>query len=136
MEAEKNEQLAKYQKELTEDLNLNIHNLREKSMLISTIRSKWLNYYFEEKKNLSKAKALKKKIIDSKMSTLDKASTSIVRLKSEQSIIENDENIAKLNALIDIVKDNIDYIERSMNILNDLIWQVKSCIELVKLERL
>jgi len=38
--------------ELTSDVTINMHNIREKSLMSSSIWSKWLNYLFIEKENL------------------------------------------------------------------------------------
>ena len=128
-----NLELNKYTKELAEDVSLDVSNLREKSLLISTIRAKWLGYYMKEKENLQRIQNLKTKIIKSKMA--DPANnTSILRLKSEESISQNDERIQKLNRMNNSTKENIDFIERAMNILSDYVWQIKNAIEILKLQ--
>ena len=38
--------LANYVKELKEDVNITVQNIREKSLTTSALRAKWLNYYF------------------------------------------------------------------------------------------
>ena len=133
IELKDNKELSKYIKELNEDLELTTQNLREKSLLISTIRSKWLSYLFKEKENLDRIKATKTKIISAHNSSTDKT---VLRLKSETMFEENDERIKKLNELQKITTSNIDFIERAMNILNDFVWQIKNCIEVIKLQNI
>jgi hypothetical protein len=48
-----------------------------------------------------------------------KISDSVLRLKSEDKISENDENIKKLNLIQKYTKDNIDFIERALTILSN-----------------
>lgn len=130
-----NEELNRYIAELHEDLELSVTNLKEKSLMMSTIRSKWLSYLFKEKENLSRIKDAKVKILSSKLN--DKSNnSSILRLKNEDSIARNDETIQKLGKMQKVTESNIDFIERAMNILNDFVWQVKNSIELLKLQSL
>ena len=130
-----NEELNKYIAELNEDLELSVMNLKEKSLMMSTIRSKWLAYLFKEKENLSRIKDAKGKILSSKLN--DKSSnSSILRLKNEDTISKGDETIQKLSKMQKVTESNIDFIERSMNILNDFVWQVKNSIEIIKLNSL
>lgn len=133
IELKDNKELSKYIKELNEDLELTTQNLREKSLLISTIRSKWLSYLFKEKENLDRIKATKTKIISAHNSSTDKT---VLRLKSETMFEENDERIKKLNELQKITTSNIDFIERAMNILNDFCFCIKNTIDILKLQQL
>ena len=59
---------------------------------------------------------------------------SLLKLKSEDKLIENDENMKKLNALQNSTQDCIDYIERSLNMLNSFGFNIKNCIDTLKLE--
>ena len=61
-------------------------------MMCGSIWAKWLNYLFLEKENLSRIAEAKKKILANKMSE-NKASDSILRLKSEEKISNSDEKI-------------------------------------------
>lgn len=127
-----NEELNKYIVELNDDLNLTIGNLKEKSLMISTIRSKWLSYLFKEKENLSRIKDAKTKIITSKANEKS-INSSVLRLKNEDNVSQNDETVKKLAKMQKITESNIDFIERAMNILNDFVWQIKNSVEILKL---
>lgn len=127
-----NKELKKYIDELNNDVDLSIRNLREKSLMSSAIWAKWLQYLFHEKENLDRILETKQKIIKKKMSD-NKISDSILRMKSEEKISENDENIKKLNFLQKYTKDNIDYIERALTILSNFGFQIKNTTEIIKL---
>ena len=128
-----NEELNKYVKELDRDVSLTVTNLREKSLLVSTIRSKWLSYYMKEKENMQRIQNTKAKILKAKMSD-PSANTSVLRVKSEEALSQNDERLQKLSKLMQMTKENIDFIERAMNILSDFVWQIKNAIEIMKLQ--
>ena len=128
-----NQVLANYIQELSNDVKLSEYNIREKSMMCGSIWAKWLNYLFLEKENLSRIAEAKKKILANKMSE-NKASDSILRLKSEEKISKSDEKIQKLNVLSKQTQDNIDYIERALNILQNFGFQIKNSTELLKLQ--
>lgn len=129
-ELKDNSDLNKYMEELTTDVNLNMNNIREKSLNVSTIRAKWLGYLVKERENLSRIKdvraAILKKNADSQ--------TSALRLKSEDKLAETDDKLQKLSVLQKNVEANLDYIERALNILNDFSWQIRNLVEVLKLE--
>lgn len=126
-----NKELQKYIDELNNDVELNVRNLREKSLMCSSIWSKWLSYLFHEKENLDRIIETKQKIIKKKTNT--DISDSVLRLKTEEKLTENDENIKKLNILQKITKDNIDFIERALTILSNFGFSIKNTTEIIKL---
>lgn len=133
IEIKTNSILNNYIKELSEDVKLNNYNLREKSLLCSSIWAKWISYLFLEKENLQRIIDAKQKILKNKTSSL-KAQDSILKMKSEEKFLENDENIKKLNVLFKNTQDCIDYIERALNILNSFGFNIKNAIEALKLQ--
>lgn len=98
VEIKTNDVLANYIKELADDVKLSEYNLREKSLMCSAIWAKWLSYLFLEKENLQRIADTKQKILKKKMSEC-KMHDSVLRMKSEDKLSENDENIKKLNLL-------------------------------------
>ena len=127
-----NTQLQKYINEFNDDVKLDcVENLREKSLTSSAIWAKWLSYLFLEKENLERIIDSKQKILKKKMSS--SSNDSILRLKTEDKISENDPIIQKLNNLQKITKDNIDYIERGLSILSNFGFNIKNAIETFKL---
>lgn len=98
LEIKTNDVLANYIKELASDVKLSEYNLREKSLMCSSIWAKWLSYLFLEKESLQRITDMKQKILKKKMSEC-KMHDSVLRMKSEDKLSENDENIKKLNAM-------------------------------------
>lgn len=132
IEIQSNKELTRYIKELADDVKLDIYSLREKALMSSSIWAKWLAYLYHEKENLARIAETKSKILKKKFAE-NKNKDSILRMKSEDKIAENDENIQKLNRLSKITQDNIDYIERALNILQNFGFQIKNCTEVIKL---
>jgi len=64
----------------------------------SSIWAKWLSYLFLEKENKQRILAAKQKILEKKMQEA-KNKNSLLKVKDEAAISENDENIKKLNDL-------------------------------------
>ena len=101
--------------------------------MFSTIRAKWLARYFKEKENLERIKKAKAKILQNKVSDLETKS-SVLRLKNETIVSQNDETIQKLNNLAKLTQDNIEFIERGFSILDTFGLSIKNIIEILKLQ--
>lgn len=132
VEIKTNSTLSNYVKELQEDVKLNEYNLREKSLMCSSIWAKWTSYLFLEKENLQRIAETKQKIIKKKMAQ-NKMQDTVLRMKSEDKLSENDENVKRLNVLSKQTQDNIDFIERSLNILANFGFSIKNSVEVLKL---
>ena len=63
-----NQILSNYIRELNDDVKLTVSNLREKSLLCSSIWAKWISYLFLERDNLKRIAEAKQKILKSKSS--------------------------------------------------------------------
>lgn len=126
-----NDELNKYIREFNKDVEVTIGNLREKSLMMSAIRAKWLSYYMKEKENYQRINNMKSDIIKTKTQN---SNSSVLKLKSEDAVANNDERIKRLNILANKTKENLDYLERSMNILNDMVWQIKNTVSILQLE--
>lgn len=131
VQIKENKDLQKYINEFNKDVEVSIGNLREKSLMMSALRAKWLSYYMKEKENYQRIVSMKSEIIKSKA---DKSNSSVLKLKSEEAIANSDERVKKLNILQNKTKENLDYLERAMNILNDMVWQIKNTINILQLE--
>lgn len=128
--------LQKYFDELSVDVTINPRNLREKALLVSAIRAKWLKYMMKEKENLKKLDTYKEKL---KISLLEKerdVNPSINSLKNrvDNSIYNNDETMVKLMLMITDRKEIITFLEYAWNILNDFGYNVKNVIDYMKME--
>ena len=128
-----NDVLNQYIKELNDDVKLSEYNLREKSMTCSSIWAKWLSYLFVEKENLQRISDTKQKILKKKMTQV-KAQDSVLRMKSEEKLSENDENMKKLNILREQTQSNIDFIERALGIFANFGFQIKNTTDVLKLQ--
>lgn len=60
-------------------------------------------------------------------------SDSVLRMKSEDKLAENDETLQKLNELYKKTQTNIDYITQALNILQSFGFSIKNCLEIFKL---
>lgn len=133
VELKENVDLQRYIKELEDDVKLTEYNLREKSLLCSSNWAKWLSYLFLEKENMQRIADAKQKILKKKTTTV-KSTDSVLRMKSEEKISENDETVKKLNLLSKQTQDKIDYIERALNILQNFGYQIKNVHDVLKLQ--
>lgn len=127
-----NELLASYIAEFNEDVSLSLRNLREKSLMSSSIWAKWLQYLYKEKENLQRISDAKKKVMQKKTAGLKNAD-SVLRMKNEDRIAETDETMKKLAELGRKTQTNIEYIERALNVLQNFGFQIKNCVEVYKL---
>lgn len=131
IELKNNEILSKYIKELKEDTTLNDFNIKEKSFTCSSIWAKWISYLFLEKENLQRILNAKQKILKKKM---ESNQPSLLKMKSEDKISENDVNIQKLNELFKRTQDCIDFIERALNLLSSFGFNIKNSLDALKLQ--
>ena len=133
IEIKANQVLSNYIKELQDDVKLSEYTLREKSLMCSSLWAKWISYLYLEKDNLQRIADTKQKILKKQMQA-NKVQDSVLRLKSEEKISENDETVKKLNLLSKQTQDKIDYIERALNILQNFGYQIKNVHDVLKLQ--
>lgn len=128
---ELNSRLDKYIKEFDDDVKLTISNIKEKSLLVSSYQSKWIRYYFQEKN-------LNQKLKDAKLE-YTKQHANKLSFKPTQTVMpqiqEQDQNIVKLNTEIKNSELCIEFIEKSMAVLEKMNFQVKNVIDIIKLEQ-
>lgn len=134
VELKNNKVLQNYIQELEKDVKLDLANLREKSLMCSSIWAKWLSYLYQEKETAERIQNAKSKILKSKLKdTTSKSTVSVLKLKTEDKISENDEKIQKLNSLAKQTADNIDYIERALTILQSFGFNIKNVTDILRL---
>jgi hypothetical protein len=131
-EIKTNDLLASYISEFNEDVKLTYVNLREKSLMCSSIWAKWLSYLYKEKENLQRIAETKQKLLKKKMSN-SKVTDSIIRQKNEDKLSETDDTMIKLNSLQKNTQTNVEYIERALNILQNFGFNVKNALDAYKL---
>ena len=83
-----NTDLEKFKKELESDVKLNLTNIREKSLLVASIRAKWLGYYMNEKNNSRRIAEYKAKLLAAKAKNVG---NSILKAKTEALLAAEDE---------------------------------------------
>ena len=133
LEIKSNQILSNYIRELNDDVKLSISNLREKSLTCSSIWAKWISYLFLEKDNMQRITDAKQKLLKAKVGQT-KVHDSLLKMKSEDKLSENDENMKKLNSLQKSTQECIDFIERSLNMLSSFGFSIKNALEALKLE--
>lgn len=127
-----NPDMNNYFRELNEDMTLTRSNIIDKSLKVSVYRVKWLNKLKKEQENFRRITEMKEKILKSKLK--NNPSESVLKMKSEDIISDNDEKIKKLNDYLKKVKDNIDCLERCQDILANFGFNIKYYTDLYKLE--
>lgn len=132
IEIKSNQVLTNYMKELQDDVRLSTYNLREKSLMCSSLWAKWISYLYLEKDNLQRIADMKQKILKTQMQN-NKVQDSVLRLKSEEKLTETNENLKKLNILSKQTQDNIDFIEHALNIFQQFGYNIKNVYEILKL---
>ena len=100
--------------------------------MASSYWAKWLSYLYKEKENLQRISDAKQKILKKKMSE-NKMSDSVLRIKSEDKLNENDETLKKLAFLHKTTQTNIDYITQALNIFQSFGFSIKNCIDIYKM---
>jgi hypothetical protein len=120
--------LEKYIKEFEDDVALTMSNVKEKSLMVTSYQSKWIRYYFAEK-------TLNQKLKDTKIAFSKKFGGKIEF--SGQMLLETNkvnESLEKLNTELKTSEMCLDFMEKSMAVLDKMNFQIKNVIDLVKLE--
>lgn len=128
MNVELPSRLEKYMKEFEDDVSLTMSNVKEKSLMVTSYQSKWIRYYFAEK-------TLNQKLKDTKIAFSKKFGGKIEF--SGQMLLETNkvnENLEKLNTELKTSEMCLDFMEKSMAVLDKMNFQIKNVIDLVKLE--
>ena len=135
VELKSNQILTNYIKEFNGDVKLNEFNLKQKSLTCSSIWGKWISYLFLEKDNLQRISNAKQKMIKKKLDVnRSSMQDSILKMKAEDKVLQNDEDISKLNILQHNTQECIDYIERALNVLSNFGFSIKNSIDVLKLQ--
>ena len=117
--------------EFEDDVKLNMTNVKDKSLMVTSIQSKWIRYYFAEK-------TLNQKLKDAKVE-YSKQFANKIDFRSQLPGMSNqpsltDQKLAKLNNELKTSEMCLDFMEKSMAVLDKINFQIKNVIDLVKLE--
>lgn len=119
-----------YQKEIAEDIKVDELSLKDKAMLVPTIKHKWVGRLMTHKVQLKKLNEAKKKTIK-KISAESPIPLSKATLEQAAS---NNEGITKIQEGIDRLEVIIEYLEKVEKLTSSLTWDCKNLIDLQKLE--
>jgi hypothetical protein len=119
-----------YQKEIAEDIKVDELSLKDKAMLVPTIKHKWVGRLMNHKMQLRKLNDTKKKAIKNMIS---KSPIPLSKTTLEQAA-SNDENVTKIQESIDKLETIIEYLEKVEKLTSSLTWDCKNLIDLQKLE--
>jgi len=119
-----------YQKEIAEDIKVDELSLKDKAMLVPTIKHKWVGRLMTHKVQLRKLNEAKKKAIK------NMANNSPIPLSKAtlEQAATNDSNVIKIQESIDRLEIIIEYLEKVEKLTTSLTWDCKNLIDLQKLE--
>ena len=125
------ERLDKYMQEFDDDVKITMLNVKDKSMMITSIQSKWIRYYFTEK-------TLNQKLKDARTEYtkhfINKVDFKAPPPGTSSQGSEPDSKLVKINKEIKTSDMCVDFMEKSMAVLDKMNFQIKNIIDLVKLE--
>jgi len=119
-----------YQKEIAEDIKVDELSLKDKTMLVPTIKHKWVGRLMTHKVQLKKLNEVKKKIYK-KISADSPIPLSKATLDQAAS---NNDSVLKIQESIDRLEVIIEYLEKVEKLTSSLTWDCKNLIDLQKLE--
>jgi putative heme degradation protein len=122
--------LAEYQAEITADVKVDELSLKDKAMIVPTLKHKWVARMMTHKFQLKKLEEAKKKalkdIVDKSPITLSK--TTVNEIAANNEVISNiQDHIMKLEIVI-------EYLEKVEKLIGTMTWDCKNLIDLQKLE--
>jgi len=138
MENIDNKLLERLGTELMEDITVNLINVRDKAMTVSTIRAKWVMKFFREKEQMLKLKNAKTQVVNSeieKAQTTSIGARSMSKMRLEEKIVGENDKLKKLNTLITQQAEVIQFMEYALNIVSDFNFTVKHALDAIKLEQ-
>lgn len=133
-----NKLLATLGADLLDDISVSLLNVREKSMLVSTIRAKWVMKYFKEKEVMKKLSAAKNHLIDigvGELQTSNTANRSISKMRLAEQVAGSSDKVKQINKMVVDQAEVIQFMEYALNIVSDFNFTVKHVLDALKLEQ-
>ena len=118
-----------YSKELQEDLNLTLSNLREKSLTTSSMKAKWVGYMAKEKDALQRLVAIRAEYQRSLVAK-NKGGNAFDKLKVAG---QEDETLKKIDATRKNIELSLEVIAQAITSLSEFGYNIKNAIEVIKL---
>ena len=128
--------IDKYTKELENDTELNMLNLRDVQMRLPALKHKWVARLINHKIELNKAKSL---IIKAKETIIEKQLSTCKITMSRSSLEKNAEKhdtVIRLKTKVKEEEFTIMYLEKVEQIFKSMTFDVKNLTEILKLEQL
>ena len=119
-----------YQTEIVQDIQVDELSLKDKAMLVPTIKHKWVARMMQHKAQLRKFQSKKKDIIKA---TANASPVSMSKAALEQ-LTQNNPSISQLTEYIEKLEGIIEYLEKVEKLTSSLTYDCKNVIDLQKLE--
>jgi len=119
-----------YQTEIIQDIKVDELSLKEKAMLVPTIKHKWVARMMQHKNQLRTLNNKKKELVKA---TSNASPVNLSKAALEQ-LTQNNPNVAKLNEYIDKLEGIIEYLEKVEKLTSSLTFDCKNVIDLQRLE--
>lgn len=119
-----------YQTEIIQDIKVDELSLKEKAMLVPTIKHKWVARMMQHKNQLRTLNNKKKELVKV---TSNASPVNLSKAALEQ-LTQNNPNVAKLNEYIDKLEGIIEYLEKVEKLTSSLTFDCKNVIDLQRLE--
>jgi len=122
--------LLEYQTELNGDTKVDELTIKEKIMIMPTLKHKWVARLMTYKVTKQKLVLAKKKAIRELVSS---SPIPLTKTSLDQAVGKND-TIGQINDLMDSVDIIIEYLEKAEKLTNSMTWDCKNLIDIQKLE--
>lgn len=119
-----------YQAELLSDLKVDELSLKDKAMLVPTLKHKWVARTMTWKGQIKRLNDAKKKAMKE---FADKHSVALSKSLMEQAAL-SDPRIGQIHDTIDQIELLIEYLEKIEKLTGTLTWDCKNLIDLQRLE--
>lgn len=117
-----------YSKELKDDLNLTLSNLREKSLTTSSMKAKWVGYMAKEKEALQKLNSIRAEY--QKTLAAKAKGNAFDKLKT---VNQDDETLKKIDQTRKGIELSLEVIAQAISSLSEFGYNIKNAIEVIKL---
>jgi hypothetical protein len=119
-----------YQTEIVNDIQVDELSLKDKTMLVPTIKHKWVARMMQHKAQMRKFQAKKKELIKN---AANASPISMSKAAMEQ-LTQNNPDINQISEFIDKLDGIIEYLEKVEKLTSSLTYDCKNVIDLQKLE--
>jgi len=128
-EQEKESPAIQYSRELKDDLELTLSNLREKSLTTSSMKAKWVGYMAKEKDALQRLVAIRTDYQKTLLAK-NKGNNAFDKLRAST---QEDETLKKIDATRKNIELSLEVIAQAITSLSEFGYNIKNAIEVIKL---